>query len=312
MRIGVIQPLPGIGDMIWLLPALRAIAESAPDGKITLFTRASAQAPSLFAHEPWVEQVVVLPVNKRGFFAFAANMVAIRRALRQAMPDRIYVLHHSPRYVQAARLAGVKEVVGYGPAIRKIIDTGWTRSLAFLREVGVPVADPYSRLSVSEDDRRAMAARFADMPRPWYVLAPGASEPTRCWPLENFARVADALVDKTGGTVFLIGAPGEAAAAGRLTELCAHGAAFQLLVGRPLTEAMTLMSLSDALLGNDSGPVNVAAALGRPAYALCGITQPARHSPLLRLILPLQDKIGDETGMAVITPDQVIARMLEI
>jgi len=305
MRTGVIQPLPGIGDMIWLLPALRAIAEAAPDGKITLFTRATAQAPSLFRNEPWVERVVALPVNKRGFLSFVTNMLTIRRALREAMPDRLYVLHHSPRYVQAAKLSGVKEVLGYTPAVKKIIDTGWARSLAFLQEIGVAVADPYSRLSVAEETRRAVADRFAGLARPWLVLAPGASNPERCWSPENFAAVADRLVERTGGTVFLIGAKSEADSIGRVEFLCKAAASVQAMVGQPLEEAMALMSLSDGLLGNDSGPANVAAALGRPAYALCGITQPARHSPLLHLILP-----QGEAAMAAITPDQVIAKML--
>lgn len=48
MRTGVIQPLPGIGDMIWFQPALASIAEASPEGKIILFTKVSTQAAALF------------------------------------------------------------------------------------------------------------------------------------------------------------------------------------------------------------------------------------------------------------------------
>ena len=306
MRTGVIQPLPGIGDMIWLLPALKAISQSAPDGKLTLFTRASTQAVSLFHNEPWIERVVYLPPNKRGVFGFVSNMLAIRKALRQALPDRLYVLHHSPRYGQAAKFAGVRKVLAYSPAVKAILDTGWTRSLAFLKEIGIPVPDTDSRLTVSEAKRLAVAEEFSGLPRPWLVVAPGASEPVRCWPAENFAQVAKGVITEAGGTLFLVGAKGEAGIIERLHALCGHAEAIKPLAGRPLDEVMALMSLSDVLLGNDSGPVNLAAALGCDAYALCGVTRPAQHSPKLHLIEP-----EGEASMEAITPTQVLDAVLD-
>lgn len=305
MGTGVIQPLPGIGDMVWLLPALRAIAAFSSNGRITLFARDSSLASVLFADEPWVERVVSLPAHRRGLLAAPVNILAVRKVLKLAPPGRLFVLHHSRRYVRAAKLAGIKDVAGYKPAVRKLRATGWTRSLEFLRELGIPVSEPHSRVSVSDEKRRVVAGRFEVLPRPWYVFAPGASEPTRCWAAGNFAEVADTVIERTGGSVFLVGAPSEAGTIEALRAASRHGGRLVSLVGEPFSTVMALTAESDALLGNDSGPANVAAALGIPAFVLCGVSRPARHSPLLRLIVP-----EGEPSMAAITPAQVIGTLL--
>ena len=286
MRTGVIQPLPGIGDMVWFLPALRTIAANAPGGKITLFARASCLPASLFAHEPMIEQVVILPKPKRGGLSALTNLWGTWQALRQAKPDRLFVLHHSPRYQQAAKLAGVRDVIAYPPLTDKTYIDGWVRSRSFLASVGLPVEDPTPRLSVAPELVATVAERYAGLPKPWIIMTAGASEPVRRWPPENFAKLAEALVQATGGTIFLTGAPSDAEIVARLTDVCAAEQSLISLVGRPLEEAMALMTLADCLVGCDSGPPNLAAALGCPTISLLSLDRPPLHSPCLEFIYP--------------------------
>src|SRR6476469_5416402 len=53
--VGVIQPLPGIGDMVWHLPHIRAIAAHAGQ-PVTLMTKPRTLADQLLAHEPSIAQ----------------------------------------------------------------------------------------------------------------------------------------------------------------------------------------------------------------------------------------------------------------
>ncbi|HVI50814.1 MAG TPA: glycosyltransferase family 9 protein [Candidatus Sulfotelmatobacter sp.] len=286
MRTGVIQPLPGIGDMVWFLPALRALAAAAADGRLTLLTRSSCQPHSLFHNEPMIERIVILPRGGRGGLSAVTNLWKTWKAVRQAKLDRLYVLHHSSRYRLAARLAGVRDVVAYPPLRDKVFIDGWVRSRTFLKNVGVTVEDPTPRLTVAASIVEAVRRRFHDCPRPWIIMSAGASEPVRRWPPENFARVAQALTDKTPGTVFLSGAPGDAEIVARVQDACAEKRRLVPVVGHPLEEVMALMSDADCLVGNDSGPPNLSAAMGCLTFSLYGRVEPPLHSPLLNVIGP--------------------------
>jgi len=285
MRTGVIQPLPGIGDMTWLLPALSSIAASAPDGKITLFTRASAQADKLLAAEPWLRGIVLLP-RARGIFAGGVNLAKTWQALRKAHIDRLYILHKSTRYQIAAKLAGIPEIISYPRDLAKTKEYGWAKSLVFMDQLRIPVADRHARLRVQPENIAFAQKHFAAYPQPWFVVSPGASEVVRCWPPDRFAACADALADMLRGTVFLTGAPREAERVNAVHHLCKNAARIVPVTTLSFDQLMGLLASSLGILGNDSGPTNVAAVLGRPAFVLYGVTPPVPHSPNLLHIMP--------------------------
>lgn len=309
MRTGVVQPLPGIGDMIWLQPALAAIAAAAPEGKIALFTKPSTQASALFSDTPYISWVLPLP-SERGAGAALANLWHAYVSLRRGKIDRLFILHQSPRYRLAARLAGIREIIAYPPELAKSKKNGWEKSLAFLRQSGIPVANTYSQLAMDAGTVEAMRQKFATHPRPWFIIAPGASTGTRLWPVERFAVCADAVAKETGGTIFLIGSPKEGERVEAVRKLCAEAEKIVPVVGLPFDQVMGLIACSAGLLGNDSGPANVAAALGKPAFPLCGTSEPPLHSPHMHLILPdLQEDKGN--GMEAISAEHALAVVRE-
>ena len=56
--VGVIQVKPGIGDVIWHLPFIRAIAAAAPGGKVVFLAPPSSRAQELLAAEPGVAETI--------------------------------------------------------------------------------------------------------------------------------------------------------------------------------------------------------------------------------------------------------------
>jgi len=296
--------------MVWHVPALRALAEAHHDsGGLVLFTKASAQAHRLFAAEPMIAEVLTLPIAPRGAKGTARLWLGVWRMLREAKLSRLYILHHSPRYQWAARLAGIPHVITYAPALAASDDNGFLKSMALLKAHAIPVQEPQSRLTPHGGLLEAMAERYGSYPKPWIVVAPGATEPLRRWPVERFAICADGLARATLGTVFIIGGERETEAIDEIVALCLNQPQVVAVKGVRLEQVMALMAHASLLLGNDSGPANVAAALGIPSYALCGVSEPARHSDNLKLIGPdlspdLQEDFG--TGMAAITTRHVM------
>jgi heptosyltransferase-2 len=213
----------------------------------------------------------------------------LAQSLRAAKLDRLFILHHSPRYRLAARLAGIRIIHAYPRDIAKRKDNGWVKSLAMLDRLGIAVANRSSQLTPSRAALAAIEARFAAYPRPWSVVAVGASEDARRWPPARFAACADALIASgKANTVFVTGSPTEAGRVADVVMACAHTASIIAAADLPFDQFVALTATSAGLLGNDSGPANVAAALGIPAYVLCGVSKPAAHSAHLRLIEPDQ------------------------
>lgn len=299
----VIQPLPGIGDMIWLLPALQALAADAPDGKLVLFTKASTLADKVLVDEPWLSNIVHLP-KARGILAIIPNFLRTWWALVCNKPDRLFILHQSARYRLASKCAGIKNTYSYPRDLAKSKINGWEKSLKFLELLNIPITSPYSQLSLKSDTITAAQKQFSSYPQPWFIISPGASETNRCWPEDRFAACADSVIDALGGTVFLSGADREKDRIQAVHKLCRNTAKIIPLAGLAFDQFMGLMANSKGILGNDSGPINVAAALGVPAFVLCGVSLPGLHSLHLVVIKPDQPTQAGN-GMERISASQV-------
>jgi heptosyltransferase-2 len=109
----VIQVKPGIGDVIWHLPFIRAIAAAAPDGQVTFFAPPTSAAKDLLVAEPRVAATV--------YFAHAGselqrgiNLVRLVALLRRHRLKSIWVLDRTIRPALAAALAGIPERIGLG------------------------------------------------------------------------------------------------------------------------------------------------------------------------------------------------------
>ena len=304
LRTGVIQPLPGIGDMMWLLPALKSIAASTEEGKIILYTKMSSQAAKLFAAEPFISSIVALPYG-RGLVSIFINFIATWWALRRTRPERLYIFHQSARYRLAAKLAGIKEIIPYTKELARSKKNGWIKSLQFLEQLRIPITNRHSSLTIDPANIQKARDKFKSYPEPWFVVSPGASETDRCWPPERFAVCADMISDMLGGTVFLTGTNNEEERIKSVYNLSKRRDKIIPAVGLPFDVFMGLLAASQGLFGNDSGPANVAAALGRKALVLCGTSLPALHSPRLLLIVPDQET-GDKKSMENISLDQAV------
>ena len=107
----VIQPLPGIGDMVWHLPHLEAIARTSPGGSIAVLTKRRSRADELFAGSPFVRQVLWLERAQSGERLGRHDGLLggwrLAHDLRAHAFDSVWILHDSTRYALAAWLARV-------------------------------------------------------------------------------------------------------------------------------------------------------------------------------------------------------------
>jgi heptosyltransferase-2 len=321
LELAVVQPLPGIGDMIWHLPHLRALAAAA-GGPVTLIAKPRSAAEQLLAAEPAVRDIIWLdrnPEGRRGRHDGVRGLLRLAAELRARRFDAVVLLHHSVSLAAAARLAGVKLRAGYGyGAQRWLLNRGpvmsrrmlrqhqFQRATAWLRAAGVALAEAEPRLAISETARQVAAARLDGVARPFVAIGIGASEPSRQWGAAGFAALARGLRAMGWDRVVLLGGAAEAVLAAEIGRLAGQDG-ITVAIGWRLDEVAALLAAATFYVGNNTGVMNMAAAVGIPTYALFGTTPVFDHSQHIIPIASPADAAAGDDGMARITPAAVLA-----
>jgi heptosyltransferase-2 len=315
----VIQVKRGIGDVIWHLPFVRAIAATSPGGRVTFLAPPSSGARELLAAEPSVAEVLYFEHSgselRRGL-----NFLRLVGLMRSQNFSRIWILDRTTRPAGAALFAGIPERIGLGLGVQKYFLTNsgiamshfhdqpidWLIALMAAMKVPLPSTEP--NLPVPAATLTAIGAKYMLQPRPWIALGIGSSHPDKDWPDRYWAEFLAALRGRIAGTVFLIGGAQHAARAQQLIARSPGAAAVVDACELSLIEAMALLRHADLFVGTDSGPMNLAAAAETDAFALFGGTPVLKYSKFIHPVVP--DGGPSRGGMARIAPVAVIDQIV--
>lgn len=313
----VIQTKPGIGDVMWHLPFIRAIAAVSPGGQVTFLSPPTSGAGELLAAEPAVAEILYYEHSgselRRGI-----NMIRLAGLLRRCRFRKVWILDYTVRAAMAALFAGIPERIGVGITAQRfyITNKGIDEShrhdhpiewlVTLMAEMGVPLATTEPDLRVPADMLAAIDNRFAGRPRPWIVLGLGGSHADKDWPDRVWMEFLAGLRGRISGTVFFIGGPAHITRADGLIART-QGAGAVNGCDLKLIEAAALLRHADLFIGTDSGPMNLAAAVGTDAFAFFGQTPVLTYSKYIHAIVPTGGPYPG--GMRGISPAQVLAEV---
>jgi ADP-heptose:LPS heptosyltransferase len=302
-RILVIK-LGALGDFAQALGAMAEIRRAHPKAKITLLTTSLFAE---FARASGYFDAVDTDGRPKGVVGFIALVLRLRGGRYQ----RVYDLQTSSRSRAYFWLfaPGFPEWSGHAPLAShrhrnprrdqmQSLDRLWDQ----IAEAGVVKPRPEGstppvdlRWAVAAADRELppLAERFS-IRTPYALLAPGASpeRPKKRWPLQGFVDLAKAL-EEIGVTPVVIGGHDEIG----LAEAIARAAPSAVITtGRTkLIELAGLGARAALLVGNDTGPVYLAAFAGAPALILFSSeSDPALCAPRVGRITVMQrDDLAD-------------------
>jgi heptosyltransferase-2 len=316
---GIIQVKQGIGDVIWHLPFIRAIAAAAPGGSVTFLTLPSTHAAELLQAEQSVAETIYFE-HGGSEFRRGLNLVRLVALLRRCRFKTLWIFDRTMRPALAARLAGIPERIGLGlgPQRTFITNAGigqehfhdqpinWLRAL--METQNIPLLSTEPQLHLHADLLAAMAEKYRGLVRPWIVLGLGASRPNKDWPAAHWSQFIDSLRRRMQGTVFLIGGADNAPRAQSLIDRSA-GATAVNACDLSVVGAAALLRHANLFVGTDSGPMNLAVAAGIPAFALFGSTPVLTYSKFIHALQPDDGAGPAPDGMARISPAQVMLRI---
>ncbi len=275
--------MSSVGDIVLTEPVTAALRSAYPDARIGFIVK--RKYADLVASNPAIDTVHLLDDS---------SCSALRRLCREVRAGgytAVVDLHRNARsfvltVCSRAPLAtayrkrelgdSLRVRLGRRPfrAFRKTVE----RYLDALAPLGLRPAYRKPRFYLSPTDTE-WAARYLDelgLARGAYAaVVPGALWPTKRWPPGRFAAVASALVAEFDLNVLLLGSMSER----KLCDDIAGNAGTGVLVAAGETKLGQMAALIESariFVGNDSGPMHIAAALGTPTVAIFGPTDPGQ------------------------------------
>ncbi len=290
-RIAIIKP-SALGDVVHTLPVLEALRQRFPKARVSWVVNKSYE-PLLLGHPALDETIAVdRQAMKQGTRRAIRAMADLASQLRRRRFDLVIDLQGLLRSGIMTAVTAAPRRIGLAlaregsrwfytdliPMPLGIDEHAVERNWRVAEALGVGHLPKRFVVPIAESARAWASGQLADCPGPWLTFGVGARWLTKRWPPESFAVLARRSQQHFGGTVLFIGAPDETPLARQV--IAKLTGPWRDFTGKTtLPQLAALLERADVVVANDTGPLHLAAALGRPVVAPYTCTQVRRHGP---------------------------------
>lgn len=301
MKILILKP-SSLGDVVQALPVLRLIRLHWPRSEIFWWVD-SALAP-LLEGDPDLSGVVRF---ERRRWARPANWPEVLRSIlwmRRQRFDLVIDLQGLARSGAFAWLANGAHTIGldepregargfYDVIVQR--DSWHTHAvdwyLSVLNALKIPVHWNFEWLPERPDVALEVRRKWQTDSAPWIILQPGARWLNKRWPAEYYADFVRQFAQIQPDCRFAILGSNSERDLGSVVASADSERCLDLTGQLTLLEMVEWIRLSEWMISNDTGPMHVAAALGKPVVAIFGPTEPRRTGPYRQLDSVLQTRL---------------------
>jgi heptosyltransferase-2 len=296
-----------VGDAIMALPALQAVRNRFPAARISIL--ALPYVADIYRGQGIADDLI--PYDRHGEHKGISGKEKLADVLRSKKFDTALLLQNAFDAAWIVWRAGIPERIGYNRDARGFLLTkpirvptageipahenyyylellkraGWIDSVPEIPEISLYVSEQES--SQAEAKLQTFGSQV-DAVR--IAVGAGASYGSaKCWPPERFAKAINQLLKKRKAEVILFGTPAEAQVSAAIRARLDQPA-LDLTGATQIAELPALLSRCTAFLGNDSGAMHVAAAVGLPVVAVFGPTDPEGTAPVTPHSIIVQEK----------------------
>jgi lipopolysaccharide heptosyltransferase II len=291
--------LDALGDVLMCTPALRALRQACPGRRLTLLTSPGGAAAAPFIDE--LDDVISYPapwMKSSGPHHQAADTACIAALAARGFDGAVIFTSYSQSALPAALLCYLASIPLRLAHCRENpyqLLTDWVadpepgamlrhevrRQLELVGSIGCDVAGGPLSFRVRADDldgvRRRLADCAVDPQRPWILLHPGASAPSRRYPPDKWIAVIGMLAARGAGALVLSGSGDELALIEQIRAGC-RVPVVSLAGQLDLGQMGAAIQLASVMVSNNTGPAHMAAAIGTPLVDLYALTNP-QHTP---------------------------------
>ncbi len=309
--------LSAVGDVIRTIPAVKALKAFYPSSKITWIVEESSKA--LLKSQPEIDRVIVFPRKRwlKGLQSIVKIPKTISEAvkfilkIRQERFDIVFDFHGILKSGLISFLSGAPKRIGFDRNSSKEFNylfsnikvkpfevriSRFQKNMQLLRGIGLEIEDYKFELNIPPEDREYIGSFFSSLsppPRkPIIAIHPGTSAKTiyKRWMNDQYARLADRLIEKLGSTIIFTWGPDEIELVNMIKREV-RGKALLAPETKSLTALGELFRRCDLYIGGDTGPMHIASLVGTPVVVIYGPTDPVINEPF-----GLHRKVRKEVG----------------
>ena len=296
-RVLIIKP-SSLGDVARSLPVLQALRQRYPNAHIAWLVR--PDCAGLLRQVDGLDEIILFDRRRLGriwySYAAARDLIRLCKSLKKKQFDIVLDLQGlfrsgflslcsrapvrlGPHFVRESAGLFYTHRVPAADHPEHASDALWR----FVQTLGFTTDQPPTGPSINETARAHALEKLqhAGLPpgQPYGILLVGGTKQTKRWPAERFGALAQRLMKDYDIRLVILGAgSAEAEIAAAVTETA--GPAVIDLAGRTnLAELTALLAGAEVVIGNDSGPLHIAAAVAAPTVGLYGPTNPAVVGP---------------------------------
>ncbi|MBL7085213.1 MAG: lipopolysaccharide heptosyltransferase II [Candidatus Omnitrophica bacterium] len=302
-----------IGDVLLSTPAIKALRKKFPQSHIAAMVRPYAR--DIVLGNPYLDELIIY--DKYGVQRSFWSSIRFAWALRKKRFDLALMLHPTNRAHLLAFLAGIKKRVGFNRKIGFLLtdkiehkkQKGQKHELEYtldvIRFLGIKPEDKDLFMPIRKDSEmyieEFLASQQIQKGEKLIALHPAASCPSKVWPTERFAQVAEKLAVEFKAKIVLVAGPDDVDIGRNLLKLM-RCSCIDAAGKTTVSQLASLLRRCCLFISNDSGPVHIATALGVPVVAIFGRAQaglsPRRWGPTGENNIVLHKDVGCKQCLA--------------
>ena len=324
-KICIVYTHHKLGDLIWQLPYIKAISEH-HNIKVDLILREKTQAKNILKDLKHIENINYN--NFRKGIYYWVDVWKLIKIYKSNNYSHVYILDKVNKPALAAKILGIKNIIGPGIGNQKkylttgirLSDNDWKlnyseQSQKLLELHNIKLNNQYPQIDV---DIKRFNKDNSDLVVDGKKIAFGVDsfEDYKMWYEEDFITLADRLYEKKlFDYIYLICGPDKSYIAKKIIETSKKNY-FIDCSQKDLTGVITAIKSSSFFVGNNSGPLNLASALGVKSFGLIAndAISELKYSKI-QFITPEGYKdntwIRDRQNMKSLTSEKVFNTLIE-
>ena len=286
MKVLVIQPKIGMGDMVIYLPYIHAIAKKY-QSPVSILVKENSRAKELLIDDDQINEIITLERSKNnaGSHDGISGFFNLIRKLKEKKFDKVFIFTSSLRYFLIAKLAGIKKISQY-PLFKRKDNIVTSAKIFTENELGC-IISTQPNLSLNKIKVQKYKNQFRkDFKH--ICLGISASGPTKRWSINNYINLCEKIEKYLPSKFYIAAGKNDKDLVNEIFKSKIKNNIFSF-VDLKINETMPIIKNCDLYIGNDTGWLHISSALNIKCLALfmdSPVQAYGKYSKNIETILP--------------------------
>ena len=316
MKVLVIQPKIGMGDMVIYLPYIHAIAKKF-QSPVSILVKDNSRAKELFIDDDQINEIITLDRTNTntGSHDGVSGFFNLVKELKRKKFDKVFIFSSSLRYFLISKLAGIKRISQY-PLFRKKDNIVTSAKVFAESELGI-IISTQPILTINKIKIQNSKNQFSkDLKH--ICLGISASGPTKRWSIYKYIKLCEKINDKIPSKFYLAAGKNDndlidQILNSKIKDQCISFGDLKI------SEAMPIIKNCDLYIGNDTGWLHISSALNIKCLALfmdSPVQAYGKYSENIDIVVPEgeteETTTHDTLGSDKISFDKVLTKSIDL